>query len=187
VYTCNNLKLIVTTKPGKENVVELQVGDAIYFHDNDVRIVHTGYRGVLLVYTSLDPWQAFWKVMSNPIHGASRIVPVEICVQANTSLIVNSLLKLVENKKVREVSLEVTVRGKHVDEDELKNMLRGSLLQKKILIKHKAKHSAKVEVIDNIAIIAIIPKDIDKISKRISLILKSIGLNNMKQERYRID
>jgi len=167
---------MVTTKPGKENVVELQVGDAIYFHDNDVRIVHTGYRGVLLVYTSLDSWQAFWKVMSNPIHGASRIVPVEICVQADTSLIVSSLLKLVENKKVREVSLEVSVRGKHVDEDELKKMLRTSLSQKKIIIRYRAEYSAKVEVIDNIAIIALIPKDIDKISKRMSLMLRRYQL-----------
>lgn len=176
MYTCNNLKLIVTTKPGKENVVELQVGDAIYFYDNDVKIIHTGYRGVLLVYTSLDSWQAFWKVMSNPIHGASRIVPVEICVQANVSLIVNSLLKLVENKRVREVSLEITVRGKHVNEDELKKMLRTSLLQKKIIIRYKAEYSAKVEVIDNIAIIALIPKDVDKVSKRINLMLKRLQL-----------
>lgn len=179
--TCNNLKLIVTAKPGKEDVVELQVGDAIYFHDNNVKIKHTSYRGVLLVYTSLSSWSAFWKVMSYIIHGASRIVPVEECVQADEHSIISGLLKLIKNKKLHEVSLEVTVRGKCVDEKRLRDVLREALLRERISVRYKAEYSAKVEVIDNIAIIAVMPKDLDKISRRIKLMLKRHQLKSNKK------
>lgn len=179
MYECADLKLIVTTKPGKERVVELQVGDSIYHYDSGVRIVHTQYRGVILVYSRLSPWQAFWKVMSYPIHGVSRIIPVEVCVDTRIDTIVNALDKLLEKKGVGEVVLEVVVRGNLIDERELKDNLQRLLMAKNIKLRYRADYAVKVEVIDNITGLVLIPRGIDKVSRKIKEILRRMGCENM--------
>lgn len=175
MYECMNLKLIVTTKPGKERVVELQIGDSLYHYDPRVRIVYTRYRGVILVYSHLSPWQAFWKVMGYPIHGASRIVPVEVCVDTRIDLILDALSKLLDRKRVSEAVLEVVVRGNLIDEHDLKDSLQQLLMAKNIKLRYKADHAVKVEVADNITGLALIPRGIDKVSRKIREILRRIG------------
>ncbi len=175
---CQGLKLLVTTKPGKEDTVELQIGDALFRIDSNVKIVKVKYPGVLLVYTNVELWKAFWSLMTLIPHGATRIVPVEYCLE-KISEAPSVIEKLVNEKKVREVNLEIVVRGKHYNENSLRGIVKSVLRKLNVSIKYKASHSLKIETIDNIIVLALIPKGFDKISHRISSILRSMGVQGV--------
>lgn len=180
MYVCENLKLIVTTKPGKERIVENQVGDSIYLNDPDVKIVHTQYSGVLLIYTKLNPWRAFWLVNTYPIHGASRIVPVECCSYSRIDEIFKCIKKLLSKPREYEakIGLEITLRGSLVNEKELKNIIYEVVEEKGLKIVFKnAKYELKIEVIDNIVGMSIIPWRMDRVSRRIKEWIKRLGIN----------
>ena len=172
---CQDLKLLVTTKPGKENVVELQIGDALFRIDNNLKIVKARYPGVLLVYTSIELWKAFWSLMTLIPHGATRIVPVEYCIE-EANKVPHAIKELINKKNVREVNVEIVVRGEYYSEDYLKNTVKSVLKELNVIVKYKASHSLKIETVDNVVVLALIPKGLDKISHRIDYILKSMGV-----------
>ncbi len=180
LYSCENLKLIVTTKPGKERVVENQVGDSLYIMDPDVTIEHSRYPGVLLVYTSLDPWRAFWLVNAYPIHGASRIVVVECCVENEfdklLQCIKSLLIKRVDNRRI---GLEIAIRGRFFDKKVIeKNLLK---LLKEMGFEPSFKgieYELKIEVVDNIIAASIMPWRSDRVSRRIKKVIHKLGINN---------
>jgi len=181
LYVCEDLKLVVTAKPGKEKVVENQVGDSIYLNDPDVRILHTRYSGVLLVYTKLNPWRAFWLVNTYPIHGASRIVPIECCSYSRIDEVLRCVRKLLDKPRGYEgkIGLEITVRGDYIDEKELKNVIYKVVEEKELEIVFKnAKYELKIEVIDNIVGASVMPWRMDRVSRRIREWVKRLGINN---------
>ncbi len=180
MYVCKDLKLIVTTKPGKENVVENQVGDSLYIDDPNVRIVHTRYPGLLLVYTRLSPWRAFWLVNTYPIHAASRIVPIECC-----GYNIDSALKCIDEllsrprKYGEKLGVEITVRGSIIDRGELRNKIYKLIEKKGLRVVYKgATYELKVEIVDNIIGVSIMPWRADRISRRIREWIKRLGINN---------
>ncbi len=175
---CQDLKLLVTTKPGKEDIVELQIGDALFRIDSNVRVVKVKYPGVLLVYTNAEPWRAFWNLMILIPHGATRIVPAEYCLE-EISEVPHTIEKLVSERNVHEVNIEIVVRGKHYTESSLKSIAKSILSKLNVNIKYKAAYSLKIETIDNIIVLALIPKGSDKVSRRINSILRSMGVQDM--------
>ncbi len=185
LHSCKNLKLIVTTKPGKEEVVENQVGDSLYIEDMDVTVKHTKYSGVLLVYTNLSPWRAFWLVDTHPIHGASRIIVVECCTKSELNnllqCIKSLLMKRVNDKRI---GLEIAIRGhlhnKKVIEESILKLLKEMGFE---LAFKGIEYELKIEVIDNIITASIMPCGSDRVSRRIREIIRRLGISNEVIER----
>ncbi len=181
MYVCEDLKLIVTTKPGKEKVVENQVGDSIYLNDPGIKIIHTRFSGVLLIYTKLNPWKAFWLVNTYPIHGASRIIPVECCSHSRISEVIECVKRLLSKGREYEgkIGVEITIRGNFINKNELKNSIYRVIreLGLKIVFKN-VKYELKVEVIDNIVGVSVMPWRMDRVSRRIKEWIKRLGISN---------
>ena len=178
MLTCDNLVLVVTCKPGKEDIVELQLGDSIYPLDPNVKIVHTSFTGLLLVYSKIEPWKAFWLTMVNPIAGASRIVPVEKCIiTTDLTTISREFEKFISEKvakrSLRCVNLEVFIRG-NVFGDDVKKLLKDILYSNGISLKYKAEYDLKVEIINSMVIFTLMPRRSDRISHRIRLMLSKL-------------
>ncbi|MEM4699494.1 MAG: THUMP domain-containing protein [Candidatus Nezhaarchaeales archaeon] len=70
--------VLVTTKPGKEGVVEEEIADCLYRLDPAVRIERAGFRGVLKVYTSIPSRVAAKAIKRCWISHIGRAVPVDV-------------------------------------------------------------------------------------------------------------
>ena len=94
---------VVTVKYGKEKAAELELGDAIFPHDPEVRIAQTEFGGVLLLDTVLDFDELIRTLSTFPPVNVERIVPVRECCR------VEELMECVD-RLVREVGPMVDVR-----------------------------------------------------------------------------
>ncbi len=180
LHSCKNLKLIVTTKPGKEEVVENQVGDSLYIEDINITIKRTKYSGVLLVYTSLSPWRAFWLVNTYPIHGASRIIVVECCTERELSKLLQCIKSLLmKHVNDKGIGLEITIRGHLYNKKVIEANIFKLLKETEFELTFKGiEYELKIEVIDNIITASIMPWRSDRVSRRIKEIIRRLGISN---------
>jgi len=96
-------KLIITCNPGRERRTELEVGDVIFHYDENVFIRKSEeHRGVLAVYTKLNPYKAYRLLIISTLAYPQRIVPV-------TEL--EKLKAIVEKLGVKTVRLRCEARG----------------------------------------------------------------------------
>lgn len=73
--------VLVTTKPGKESMVEAEIADCLYRLDPSVKVERTGFKGVLKVYTSIPSRAAAKAIKRCWISHIGRAVPVDVIVR----------------------------------------------------------------------------------------------------------
>ena len=70
---------VVTVKFGKEDFSARELGDAIFPYDNNVLVVKTRFKGVLLLYTNLSFAELLKVLAVFPPAYVERIVKVDFC------------------------------------------------------------------------------------------------------------
>jgi hypothetical protein len=93
--------LLVTVGHGKENQGALELGDALYHKDPKVRPLTTSFPGVLLLYTSLNPFRAYRLLISQILSYPHKIYPL-----TKNTYTIEKLLQ-----KNSEIEIRCEVRG----------------------------------------------------------------------------
>lgn len=103
------LALIISVKPGGEARVAVDTMDALYPHDRGVRVEQ--FRGVLAVYSSLDPGEAAAILNKYPIRGVLAIRRVLLAAEgADPRSSVEALLREAAERGLKFSRLEVRAR-----------------------------------------------------------------------------
>lgn len=76
-------RLLATSRAGKEAVLRRELEDLLYHVDPGVRVEPSGFRDLLLVFSSSPPEALFAAVARRPPSSAARCVPVSLCVGAS--------------------------------------------------------------------------------------------------------
>jgi len=95
-----DVKLLATTRQGKEDKAEVELLDALVRHDRNVEVLKTDYPGVLLVKTALRPEEALRAVRSMEMAYVEHVFPIHEVVEADLKALEEACLKL-----AREVGL----------------------------------------------------------------------------------
>jgi len=96
-----DVKLIATTRPGKEEKAEIEILDALVRHDRSVEVLRTGYPGVLLVRTALGPDEALRAVRSMEMAYVEHVFPLHAVVQASPGSIEEACVRLAREIRLR--------------------------------------------------------------------------------------
>jgi len=118
--------LVIRHPAGKEYWAEQEIGDTIFPYDNNVEIKTTSHRGVMLVYTSLDPLQAYRLARRETYTSINNVIPAVNCapLQEAYETIRHALYQCPDT-----VRLDVHIRGEAkevLDEEKLKELITGS-------------------------------------------------------------
>ena len=95
-----DVKLLATTRQGKEDKAEVELLDALVRHDRNVEVLRTAYPGVLLVKTALRPEEALRAVRSMEMAYVEHVFPIHEVVKTDLEALRETCLKL-----AREVGL----------------------------------------------------------------------------------
>ncbi len=177
--SCMNLKALATTLPGKEHLAIIELGDAIFPHDQEVHIIKAPFPHVVLVYSKLDPWFIYGLIIANPPASIYRFVPIEKCIQTDLKKVVKAAVDLLERKlknKKAFVHISCTCRGVNLSpsniEREIALTIKNRELAIPVLRLKDAEYEVKVEILANITGIALIPKGINNIKKIVKKLSK---------------
>ncbi|MCX8204050.1 MAG: THUMP domain-containing protein [Candidatus Nezhaarchaeota archaeon] len=92
--------VLVTTKPGKEDAIEVEIADCLYRLDPSVKVERTEFRGVLKVYTNAPSKIAAKTIRRCWIGHVSRVVPVDEVVKSpDLKAVIEAVVKLAKDIK----------------------------------------------------------------------------------------
>ena len=89
-------KLLATCKPGKEEQAEIEILDCLLPYDHEIDVERTEFPGVLLVYSSLQPFEAYRRLKRCPKAYIQAITPIQVYIRTSVDEILKSAIKLVE-------------------------------------------------------------------------------------------
>lgn len=92
-------KYVVTVRYGKEKRAELELGDSIFPYDNEVKIMRTNFKGVLILFTRLGFKDLIGILSIHPPSTVERIVPVDTCFNISSS-VESEILEYVRSKNL---------------------------------------------------------------------------------------
>jgi len=138
--------LIVTCRAGNEDWCIEEIGNVIFPLNHSVKVLRTGYPGLLIVYSKLDHRRVYSLVNRYEYGFVERIVPVVIYSELNKFDPRSILGLVVENE---EVKLKVRVRGIRGLSSRLWKEIINVLSEKNVKHNSKAKTCLYVEVINN--------------------------------------
>ncbi|RLG80596.1 MAG: hypothetical protein DRO09_02940 [Thermoprotei archaeon] len=72
-------KYVITTRYGKEEFAERELGDSVFPFDENVEIHRTRFGGVLVLYTSLNLDELLRALSTHPPATVERVVKVDFC------------------------------------------------------------------------------------------------------------
>lgn len=154
--------LIITCSPGNEDICEEEVGNVLYIYDPSIRIVKTKHKGVLIVYTKLDPMNAFKKLKSSEFGFVKRIIPVLRIAKP----LINDVVKAVDDiisHDVNSVCLKVRIRGIRGLSSRLWDELKRFFISKGIIVSNDASYCIYVEGVDDLIGVAFLRNGEDRV------------------------
>ena len=92
-------KYIVTVRYGKEKRAELELGDSIFPYDNEVKVMKTNFKGVLILFTYLRFKDLINILSIHPPSTVERVVPVDICFNISSN-IESEILEYIRSKNL---------------------------------------------------------------------------------------
>jgi|YelNatPaOPRAMG01_1025707.scaffolds.fasta_scaffold39868_4 tRNA acetyltransferase TAN1 len=103
---------LLITHTSNEKTAAAEILDALLPLDSDARVIPTGYKGVLLVDTKIEPLQASNAIIRSLPSVIKRIVPLMGIVRASMSEIVDLALEIMKNFiPFRSFAVRATIRG----------------------------------------------------------------------------
>ena len=96
-----DVKLLATTRQGKEDKAEIELLDALVRYDRSVEVLRTAYSGVLLIRTALRPEDALRAVKSMEMAYVEHIFPIHEVVVADLKALREACLKLAKEIGLR--------------------------------------------------------------------------------------
>jgi len=116
---------IITTKNGKESRAELEIGDALFEEDPNIKIIRTKFRSVIKLYTALSYDRVLSKLIVHPPATVERVVKVDYCCSLKND-VVNCLLNSLRENEISFGSFRIRRKG-DLSKDEVKK-IKESLL-----------------------------------------------------------
>ncbi|MCD6301359.1 MAG: hypothetical protein J7L82_04735 [Staphylothermus sp.] len=104
-----NPVLIVTCRAGSEDWCEEEIGNVLFPHDPELKVVKTKYPGLLIVYSKLDPLKAYTISLSSEYGFVEKIIPVQIHDKFNIDAL-DKILNIVGYGEKLKVKLRVRGR-----------------------------------------------------------------------------
>jgi len=101
---------IITVKYGKESRAELEVGDALFESDPNLKICRTKFGGVLALHTTLNYDEVLSKLIAHPPATVERVVKIDHCCELGED-IVNCLINSLRAKKAVFGSFKIGRKG----------------------------------------------------------------------------
>jgi len=148
------LVAMVTVRAGREDKVAMDLMDALYPYDQEVKVSKTDFSGLLILRTSLNPKRLLDILRNKPIAHLYKVLPFNYYSSLDESSLGGELVRLLSriNLEWRKFLIKVKVRGnKEIDENALSLKLaklveeklgkRGDLKKPELVI--------RVEVIGN--------------------------------------
>ncbi|MET1160184.1 MAG: hypothetical protein ABWW65_04420 [Thermoprotei archaeon] len=140
--------LIVTCRSGNENWCEEEVGNVLFPQDPEVRIVKTRFSGVLIVFSYLNPLDAYKTALSREYGFVEHIIPVFLSAPLTELDDVIERIREIVNPGER-VKLRVRVRGVRGISTTLWHKIRRVLASKNAIHDPSSNTCLFVEVIED--------------------------------------
>ncbi|MCE4614328.1 MAG: hypothetical protein F7B60_02185 [Desulfurococcales archaeon] len=146
--------LIIHHQAGKEYWAEQEVGDILFPYDINVSIERTPYRGVLLVYTKVDPSRAYRLVENEILTSIDKVIPVSDCYLLEEPdeipKFIEKFVKAILNGDC--VNLLISLRGslKHLEKTVI------SIVRKYLSTYRKCRSILYIESIDKLLLIGFV-------------------------------
>lgn len=86
--------ILVTTKPGREEIGEIEVLDCLLRYDPTVEVRRTEFAGVLLVETALSPRIASDLLRKFEMTSVLKVIPFDVCIKTDIKEIVAAVVQL---------------------------------------------------------------------------------------------
>ncbi|ADI32334.1 hypothetical protein [Staphylothermus hellenicus] len=138
--------LIVTCKAGSEEWCEEEIGNVLFIHDPDVKVVRTRYPGLLLVYSNLDPYKAYVYALSSEYGFIKNIIPIHL----HDKFSLENISKILEIVGVGErIKVKLRIRGKRGLSKVLWKHIMDLLKSKNAVHDPRSNMCLYIEVIDN--------------------------------------
>ncbi|RLG83822.1 MAG: hypothetical protein DRO40_03245 [Thermoprotei archaeon] len=155
--------LVVTCAPGNEEICEEEVGNVLYIYDQSLKIIRTGHKGVLIVYTQLDSMDAFKKLRSREYGFVKRIVPILKVSKASIVDILKNVGDIIP-PNISSVCLKIRIRGIRGLSSDLWNELKKYLLAKGIKIDNRSNYCIYIEGVNDLIGISYLRSGEDRIT-----------------------
>ncbi len=163
-------KLIVTCNSGRENKAKLEVGDVLFYYDEEVFVKESKkHRGVLAVYTKINPYNAYRILVVNTLAYPQRIVPV---------VSLEDLSIIAKELEINAVGVRCEARGMYHACRELSE----KALEKLGIKAGKGEYTLHIESIENYTGYSILPAKCDSYNKVLydnQLLKKCIKFSSM--------
>jgi len=163
VVNLNTGILVVTCAPGNEEICEEEVGNVLYIYDQSLKIIRTGHKGVLIVYTQLDSMDAFKKLRSREYGFVKRIVPILKVSKASIVDILKNVGDIIP-PNISSVCLKIRIRGIRGLSSDLWNELKKYLLAKGIKIDNRSNYCIYIEGVNDLIGISYLRSGEDRIT-----------------------
>jgi len=154
--------IIVTCRPGNEELCEEEIGNALFEIDPNIVIEKTRFKGVLIVRSKEDLNRLFRRIKSGEYGFVERVVPLQIIVSKNVDEIVDKAIKLLPDK-ISEVCLKITIRGIRGLSSRIWSSLRKALLSRGIRVVKDAKYCIYVESVGDLIGVSFLEKNSDRV------------------------
>ncbi len=147
---------MITVKYGKEGRGELEVGDALFESDPNLKIRRTRFGGVLTLHTTLNYDEVLSKLTAHPPATVERVVKIDFCCKLGEDL-VSCLINSLRGRKAGFGTIKIGRKGSLSDKElrEIKDCLRG-------LISEGDNRVLDIEPIDNSVCYGIFREGLDK-------------------------
>ncbi|WP_069807398.1 hypothetical protein [Vulcanisaeta thermophila] len=120
-------KVIVTVKASQESFLIADIRDYLFLSDRSVSVKSTGFRGVLLIESSLDPKELSLLLINSPIPSTVMSTVVPILTEGHlTSMsdIVNTILPLLKGAPCTTFIVRCRLRESPISDGECESGLR---------------------------------------------------------------
>jgi hypothetical protein len=153
------LVLHATTEPWKlERAIE-ELGDSLYRLDPDL-VVEQASQTVIHVYALIDPLRAFEELRKSPPAYVARVIPVEAHLRPSTSDALSKAIQLLQLRSVKDVEVEVKVRGDCVDGDVIEDSI-----SRLYTVRRKASWLLRIEYLCPKGVAAVVPDRMDRVER----------------------
>ncbi len=147
-------KGVAVSKPKRDTWLVEELLDTIVPKDPTVRVEASGYPGVVLVYSSLEPWRLSKLVYSGYHSFMRRFVPSQYCVRVASlgelEALVGRIASLLEGRRLR---LMVSLRG-FLKRQGGERIVRARLLDSGCIIDRGSSFALAIESIDEVVVAA---------------------------------
>ena len=156
----SNGLIIVTCKPGSESSACYEVGDLLFPHNTHVKVEKTGFPGVIVAQTHMDPYRAYSIILTNLTSYVLKAYPL---------VSLNRILELVAgllSREKLEVSLRCELRGRRGECSQALKAVTDALRRAGVRVTAgRTQYTLHIEGVENLQGYSLLPSDCENLSK----------------------